>query len=860
MASSQDPNARDGCHVNISLRILNSSPLPEFDQRQITLTKDITSVCIGRSSKQESKGIIAALDNAWFESPVMSREHARLTADFHKMELLLEDTGSLHGTFRRSGESAEEQLSTHVKTSVRDGDVLRFGSDVYRGQRTFPPQVVRIDQLAWSEGAATFEIKSNQRSTPSNTFSVPDYDDDEDLLSDSEDIVEDYKLPNQRFPVDSCFIDLDQSSPKRQPRPQDAPSSLAIHRSRSDVIDLTSEPGTPSVPDGVMQLDALVALPSSMPTVIPDHAQEEVAIADDSNKDIAKDDQDVTFVGGDDSSLSSPYRQSSLYHRPGYEYLSVSESEGELDMNDDDDDDDSDESSQDEMDSDSEVMSAADESHQASDMEDLDPHAQYWHSSSDEMDDDDDGSEQSAEECDYSLQIDEDNMSSSSEDESVSTDTSVDQKEPSPEVAFPSSSSPTAPEGPFAGAHHSWMSAEMALQWQQPPQQQHSVCTASTATPASFPQTLGERTGKYDFFAAREQNRATVVNNSQIALNRYLPQSMLRATEDTLRDLDTPRMEGPRTLPKMNIAAETKDEPVRSWDETVRDMTSGVPDISLDANYDSAQPPLLNSFWTPTGEAFLKDAHQCQVPTSDERTRLQSPDLDMSSAAKFVESKNKPNTDDRDRLAVKFLLQEPKNRPLEDHILAAKSQSQDTSEIGSLKDGHDSVPRPPKRSYDTFADASAESETSQQGRCVSQKTEALGFNDASEATQNADAEADGSAADVMLATTQDVQAGSPVADPMTTSLQPIQSDLTITDMETSVNKEVIPAAEVHVPVPTSVLRPYEFTAGAEEPTARPAKRRRFSKLAKYASVSVASGFTGAALLFAGLAATAPQII
>lgn len=338
-------------------------------------------------------------------------------------ELLLEDTGSLHGTFRRSGESAEEQLSTHVKTSVRDGDVLRFGSDVYRGQRTFPPQVVRIDQLAWSEGyvnpgrmticpissqlmfssAATFEIKSNQRSTPSNTFSVPDYDDDEDLLSDSEDIVEDYKLPNQRFPVDSCFIDLDQSSPKRQPRPQDAPSSLAIHRSRSDVIDLTSEPGTPSVPDGVMQLDALVALPSSMPTVIPDHAQEEVAIADDSNKDIAKDDQDVTFVGGDDSSLSSPYRQSSLYHRPGYEYLSVSESEGELDMNDDDDDDDSDESSQDEMDSDSEVMSAADESHQASDMEDLDPHAQYWHSSSDEMDDDDDGSEQSAEECDCKL-------------------------------------------------------------------------------------------------------------------------------------------------------------------------------------------------------------------------------------------------------------------------------------------------------------------------------------------------------------------------------------------------------------------------------------------------------------------------
>lgn len=339
-------------------------------------------------------------------------------------ELLLEDTGSLHGTFRRSGESAEEQLSTHVKTPVRDGDILRFGSDVYRGQRTFPPQFVRVDQLAWSEGyvnwsrmticpissqlmfssAASVEIKSNQRSTPSNTFCVPDYDDDEDLPSDSDDIVENYKLPSQRFPEGSCFIDLDQSSPKRQSRPQDAPSSLTIHRSRSDVIDLTSEPETPSVPDGVMQLDAQVALPSSMPTIIPDHAQEEIVIADDSNKETAADDQDVTFVDGQDSSPSSPYPQSSLYHRPGYEYLSMSESEGELDMNDDDDDDDSDGSSQDEMESGIEVMSAAAESNQASDMEDLNPHAQYWHSSSDEMDDDgDDRSEQSAEECDGKL-------------------------------------------------------------------------------------------------------------------------------------------------------------------------------------------------------------------------------------------------------------------------------------------------------------------------------------------------------------------------------------------------------------------------------------------------------------------------
>ena len=33
---------------------------------------------IGRASRTESKGLIARNDNAWFDSPVMSRTHAEI--------------------------------------------------------------------------------------------------------------------------------------------------------------------------------------------------------------------------------------------------------------------------------------------------------------------------------------------------------------------------------------------------------------------------------------------------------------------------------------------------------------------------------------------------------------------------------------------------------------------------------------------------------------------------------------------------------------------------------------------------------------------------------------------------------------
>lgn len=37
---------------------------------------------VGRASKNESKALVAARNNAWFDSPIISRHHAQFRASF----------------------------------------------------------------------------------------------------------------------------------------------------------------------------------------------------------------------------------------------------------------------------------------------------------------------------------------------------------------------------------------------------------------------------------------------------------------------------------------------------------------------------------------------------------------------------------------------------------------------------------------------------------------------------------------------------------------------------------------------------------------------------------------------------------
>lgn len=59
----------------------SSAPGILFPERRIVFRSDRDSIIVGRASKASSKGFIAAIDNAWFDSPVMSRHHAKIVVN-----------------------------------------------------------------------------------------------------------------------------------------------------------------------------------------------------------------------------------------------------------------------------------------------------------------------------------------------------------------------------------------------------------------------------------------------------------------------------------------------------------------------------------------------------------------------------------------------------------------------------------------------------------------------------------------------------------------------------------------------------------------------------------------------------------
>jgi hypothetical protein len=215
--------------VQASVVLSPISPLgPESSiTRSFTLSSRNPVFEIGRSSKREVKNRTPAKDNGWFDSRVMSRDHAELGFNMdkevsslcpppysfsHPMDyaeqrssqkmIYIRDFGSTHGTWLNN-----VKLITGEDTPLLSGDILRFGVDVDRGDEEFPALSVRCN-VTWSEstpttdldiyscessdmlynhtaepGPTTFESKPASELRPSsstNTFRVPD-DDESDV-------------------------------------------------------------------------------------------------------------------------------------------------------------------------------------------------------------------------------------------------------------------------------------------------------------------------------------------------------------------------------------------------------------------------------------------------------------------------------------------------------------------------------------------------------------------------------------------------------------------------------------------------------------------------------------------------------
>ncbi|KAI0624919.1 FHA domain protein [Pyrenophora tritici-repentis] len=129
-----------------------------------------TNFPIGRASSNVSKKeLMAAPHNAYIDSPVISRQHAILSAnsDSGVPEVYVSDQGSMHGTMLNG-----RRLSPHTPTRLSYGDELQFGTDVNRNEEFFVARTY------------LFESQLSRPFCPG--FTVPDPDPE----SDQEDISE----------------------------------------------------------------------------------------------------------------------------------------------------------------------------------------------------------------------------------------------------------------------------------------------------------------------------------------------------------------------------------------------------------------------------------------------------------------------------------------------------------------------------------------------------------------------------------------------------------------------------------------------------------------------------------------------
>ncbi|KAK7454322.1 FHA domain-containing protein [Colletotrichum acutatum] len=172
MATGVKPQAED---VLLTVSVQYPSPEFQYPERRITLEQKTPSVVnIGRTSKRFSN-LEAKANNCFFDSPVMSREHAKITVDWYHKKLFIKDIGSLHGTYHNS-----LKLPPHTAKELTTGDVLKFGIDIQRSNDLFPPCTIQVD---WEFDHLAKEKASGLGGRP--TFSVPD---DSDSESSDEDM------------------------------------------------------------------------------------------------------------------------------------------------------------------------------------------------------------------------------------------------------------------------------------------------------------------------------------------------------------------------------------------------------------------------------------------------------------------------------------------------------------------------------------------------------------------------------------------------------------------------------------------------------------------------------------------------
>ncbi|GKT90764.1 FHA domain protein [Colletotrichum tofieldiae] len=285
-----------------------SGPRPQaHDERRVILEQNNTSVLIiGRSSKRfdhlEAKG-----DNCYFDSPVMSREHAKITVDWYHKKLNIKDIGSLHGTYHNS-----QRLHPRTLCELNQRDTLKFGIDIQRSNELFPPCTVEVD-WEWDHLVKNAQASTQVKARPS--FAVPDdsdsSDDDNVTESDVRATLEKYRKIDVQKPdtkpgrLFASSIDLTLDSPMHEPETNGqagAPIVIDedIHKHPQEAVGLSAI--ATEREDALAELDALTMkrrfynplsdeLPSSHDEMV-DSCDEDIVLSGSDSEDNSEDDDD----------------------------------------------------------------------------------------------------------------------------------------------------------------------------------------------------------------------------------------------------------------------------------------------------------------------------------------------------------------------------------------------------------------------------------------------------------------------------------------------------------------------------------------------------------------------------------------
>ncbi|MCJ1393285.1 hypothetical protein MMC18_006157 [Xylographa bjoerkii] len=177
--------------------LVTLKPLDCSLERTFQLNPAKSFIEIGRASKTASKGLAAAKDNAWFESPIMSRSHAELTI-VTGCVLHLKDLQSTHGTFIGS-----ERLDPEVDYPVKNGDTITFGQRVTSGATTYPAKdfVIEYQWQQWSNPTPVTSPESRSK-TVQPGFHVPyDYEDEDSEHEISREASVEVVIPSVATPI-----------------------------------------------------------------------------------------------------------------------------------------------------------------------------------------------------------------------------------------------------------------------------------------------------------------------------------------------------------------------------------------------------------------------------------------------------------------------------------------------------------------------------------------------------------------------------------------------------------------------------------------------------------------------------------